>query len=135
MGLDAGGDWPKASIGNYKGVMLCNRPNELGQQRRPERTGAEPFNSRVDPKVPIGWNPTAKLLKRSTKKKLDPNSVLVKHRKYLKSLEVKKNVDQEERMMSLAEKENKTRIFKENAAKQRSKIRTLKDAEMENSPE
>lgn len=26
----AGGDWPKASIGNYKGVMLCNRPNELG---------------------------------------------------------------------------------------------------------
>lgn len=27
---DAGGDWPKASIGNYKGVMLCNRPNEFG---------------------------------------------------------------------------------------------------------
>lgn len=26
-----GDDWPKASIGNYKGVMLCNRPNELGQ--------------------------------------------------------------------------------------------------------
>jgi len=25
-----GGDWPKASIGNYKGVMLCNRPNEFG---------------------------------------------------------------------------------------------------------
>ena len=21
---------PKASIGNYKGVMLCNRPNEFG---------------------------------------------------------------------------------------------------------
>ena len=30
-GGDAGGDWPKASIGNYKGVMLCNRPNEFGQ--------------------------------------------------------------------------------------------------------
>ena len=29
FGGDAGGDWPKASIGNYKGVMLCNRPNEL----------------------------------------------------------------------------------------------------------
>lgn len=28
----AGGadNWPKTSIGNYKGVMLCNRPNELG---------------------------------------------------------------------------------------------------------
>lgn len=31
-GMGGGGeDWPKASIGNYKGVMLCNRPNELGQ--------------------------------------------------------------------------------------------------------
>jgi len=30
--------------------MLCNRPNEFGQQRRPEMTGPKPFNSRVDPK-------------------------------------------------------------------------------------
>ena len=69
MGVDGGGDWPKASIGNYKGVMLCNRPNEFGQQKRPERTGLEPFNSRVDPKLPLGWNPAAKLLPRQTKKK------------------------------------------------------------------
>ena len=69
FGGDAGGDWPKASIGNYKGVMLCNRPNEFGQQKRPERTGLEPFNSRVDPKLPLGWNPSAKLLPRQTKKK------------------------------------------------------------------
>ena len=60
---------PKASIGNYKGVMLCNRPNEFGQQRRVERSGVEPFNSRVDPKVPIGWNPTMKLLPQVNKKK------------------------------------------------------------------
>ena len=30
--FNGGGDdynnWPKASIGNYKGVMLCNRPKE-----------------------------------------------------------------------------------------------------------
>jgi len=43
--------------------------------------------------VPIGWNPTAKLLKSKKGKKLDPNSVLVKHRKYLRTLEVKKNID------------------------------------------
>ena len=49
--------------------MLCNRPNEFGQQRRPERTGLEPFNSRVDPKEPIGWNPATKLMPRATKKK------------------------------------------------------------------
>jgi len=69
----AGGDWPKASIGNYKGVMLCNRPNEFGQQRRPERTGQEPFKSRVDPKEPIGWNPAMKLLARTSKKKRKRN--------------------------------------------------------------
>jgi hypothetical protein len=50
---------PKASIGNYKGVMLCNRPNEFGQQRRPEPTGPKPFTSRVAPLTanPLGWNP------------------------------------------------------------------------------
>jgi len=43
--------------------------------------------------VPIGWNPTAKLLKsKKNGKKFDPNSVLVKHRKYLRTLEAKKNM-------------------------------------------
>jgi len=83
-GGDVGGDWPKASIGNYKGVMLCNRPNEFGQQKRPERTGLEPFNSRVTPGEPLGWNPSAKLLPRQTKKKSNPNSILLRHKKFLK---------------------------------------------------
>lgn len=64
-----GDDWPKASIGNYKGVMLCNRPNELGQQRKPERGGPPAFNSRVYPLEPLGWNPTKKLLPTVNKKK------------------------------------------------------------------
>lgn len=53
------GDMPKASIGNYKGVMLCNRPNEFGQQRKVEQTGPAQFYPRVDCKNsnPIGWNP------------------------------------------------------------------------------
>ena len=49
-------------------MMLCNRPNEFGQQRKPERVGLEPFKARVDPKEPIGWNPAVKLLPRKTKK-------------------------------------------------------------------
>jgi hypothetical protein len=79
-----GGDWPKASIGNYKGVMLCNRPNEMGQQRKPERNGAVPFNSRVMPDEPVGWNPTKKLFPKTSKKKIDPNNILLKHRRFLK---------------------------------------------------
>jgi len=57
-GFGGGDDWPKASIGNYKGVMLCNRPNEFGQQKKPDRSGNVPFNSRVNIVEPIGWNPT-----------------------------------------------------------------------------
>ena len=90
-----GGDWPKASIGNYKGVMLCNRPNEFGLQRKPERSGNLPFNSRVNQMEPLGWNPTQKLLPRSKKKKsklhrfknnskmffkLGTNAVLARHK-------------------------------------------------------
>jgi hypothetical protein len=110
--------------------MLCNRPNELGQQRRAERTGGEPFNSRVDPKVALGWNPTKKLAARGKGKKKNPNSVLLKHRQYLKTLELKKNLLAEEAMIDAEEKENKTRTFKDNAAKQRTKIKTLKENEV-----
>ena len=62
---------PKASIGSFKGVMLCNRPNEFGLQARPEPTGPVPFKSRVDPKSqnPLGWNPCAKVFPRSQKKR------------------------------------------------------------------
>jgi len=34
-------------------------------------------------------------------------------------------------MMAIAEKENKTVVFKANAAKQRTKIRTLKEVELD----
>jgi hypothetical protein len=57
------------SIGNYKGVMLCNRPNEFGQQRGPERSSEVPFISRVDPKEPVGWNPCLKLNTKASRKK------------------------------------------------------------------
>lgn len=75
-GGDGGGDWPKASIGNYKGVMLCNRPNEFGQQRKADRAGLEPFNSRVTPAEPIGWNPTVKLLPKVSRKRSKSLSAL-----------------------------------------------------------
>ena len=67
--MEAMPEMPKASIGNYKGVMLCNRPNEFGMAAKPERVGLEPFNSRVVPAEPLGWNPAAKLQPRVAKKK------------------------------------------------------------------
>jgi hypothetical protein len=45
-----------SGIGNFKGVMLCNRPNEI----KARDDSSLPFLNRVDPKQPIGWNPTKK---------------------------------------------------------------------------
>ena len=72
------GEMPKASIGNYKGVMLCNRPNEFGQQRRAEANGPLPFNSRVVSKLmnPTGWNACQKLFPKSRKKKNGYTAIL-----------------------------------------------------------
>jgi hypothetical protein len=35
---------------------------------------------------PVGWNPTKKVLARANKKKVDPNSALAKHKKFLRNL-------------------------------------------------
>jgi hypothetical protein len=74
--------------------MLCNRPNEVGQGRKADTGGlGGPFNSRVMSNEGLGWNPTLKLAPRATKKKMDPNSILLKHRKFLKDLESKKETN------------------------------------------
>jgi hypothetical protein len=125
LGGGGGDDWPKASIGNYKGVMLCNRPNEIGGPRKADRTGpGVPFNSRVVKDEPLGWNPTKKLVPRDAKKKkkLDPNNALVKHKRFLKTLEETKVKEKEEKEAEEAEKEEKVAKFKEVAEKQRKKI-------------
>jgi hypothetical protein len=91
LGGGGGDDWPKTSIGNYKGVMLCNRPNDFGNQPRVAEYGGEkPFLSRVTADDQVGWNPTKKPMPKMTRKK-DPNSVLLKHKKFLRQLEDKKN--------------------------------------------
>ena len=88
---------PKASIGNYKGVMLCNRPNEFGQQRRPEPTGPQPFKSRVmaNTQNPVGWNPCERVFPKSNKRKNQFTNVLNRHKAYLKNLEAQKQLEKE----------------------------------------
>jgi len=68
----------------------------------------EPFNSRVDPKVPSGWNPTMKLLPQVNKKRRDPNNALAKHRAFLKMLETSKTQVREDTMLHEKLKDMKT---------------------------
>lgn len=55
--------------------MLCNRPNEFGGIRKADGDGNLPFNSRVNPAAPAGWNPCQKPLVRGPRKK-KTNAVL-----------------------------------------------------------
>lgn len=68
-GYGGAADWPKASIGNYKGVMLCNRPNEMGQQQKASGDTSGIFNSRVQHNEPLGWNPVKKFVQGTSKKR------------------------------------------------------------------
>lgn len=134
-GLGGGDDWPKASIGNYKGVMLCNRPNEMGLQRKADRGGNLPFNSRVTHEEPVGWNPCKKVFPRSNRKRIDPNNALLKHKRFLRGLEEQKVKEKEEREREEQDKEIKVKKFKDNASKQRNKIYSLKKDETLNQNE
>lgn len=121
----------KASIGNYKGVMLCNRPNEFGQVQKPERQGKAPFISRVDPKDQIGLNPTKKIVV-VPKKKKDNNSILVRHKRFLKMLQEKKLIEKLEDENKEAETKKKFDSIRDQTAKQRQKIKDLKTDEPNN---
>ena len=61
----------------------------------------------------------------------DPNSILVRHKKFLKQLERQKNVERNEHAEIMAAKENKTAAFKQAAARQREKIKGLKTADVQ----
>ncbi len=47
------------------------------------------------PEEPVGWNPTKKLLPKTNKKRIDPNNALLKHKRFLRSLEENKTKDKE----------------------------------------
>lgn len=129
MASEGEGNWPKASIGNYKGVMLCNRPNEFGQVQKPQRQGQIPFNSRVRGTNDVGLNPTKKNnldLTVTRKKKVDPNSILVRHKRFLKTLEAKMQDGKELKSKEAEEKKEKFDKLKTQAEKQRQKIKQLK---------
>jgi hypothetical protein len=123
------GEMPKASIGNYKGVMLCNRPDEFGLQRRPEKSGPPQFYARVDCKNanPVGWNPCPRLFPRIKKKKNVFLEVLNRHKAYIKTLEIDRAIQREEAVRVVQDEEERKRNFMAKAQEQRQKIYSMKN--------
>ena len=55
---------------------------------------------------------------------------MVRHRKFLKQLEAQKNMEREEQIEAANEAHRKKQNFRDQAAKQRSKIKTMKEVEV-----
>lgn len=107
-------NWPKASIGNYKGVMLCNRPNEFGINKRADSGANMPFKSQVHIGQPLGWNPPVRLAPKVNRKK-PTNGILLKHKIFLKELEMKKHLEREAFRQQVAEEEERIKLIREQA--------------------
>jgi len=97
----------KNNINNYKGVMLCTRPNEnIGVAKE------RPFVSRVDPKDQLGINPVKRVQNHVHKKKVNP--ALSRHRQWLEDFKMKmreKRIDEEYRSRQDKEKFERIREY------------------------
>eukprot|EP00744_Colponema_vietnamica_P006756 GILI01009789.1.p1 GENE.GILI01009789.1~~GILI01009789.1.p1 ORF type:complete len:377 (-),score=75.27 GILI01009789.1:36-1166(-) len=115
-------EFSRPSIGNYKGVMLCNRP--LDADAKKERSGPAPFLSAVTAKEQIGLPVTRRFFP-SCQKKSDPNSALSRHKKWLHDLQAQKEEyrkQQEEQMKIQEERKAKAKAAREKRRKELEKM-------------
>ena len=82
----------------------------------------------MDPKSanPLGWNPCAKVLPKSSKKKSLFQGILLRHKNYLRNLEAVKNMERDEQVAIIQAEQAKFSKFRDNADRQRKKIQQLK---------
>lgn len=112
MGDDIQAFGSRGGYANYKGVMLCSRPEE-----RQEIIKEKPWCSRVDPKDHIGLNPVRK--NRAIIEKKCPNMALLKHKRWLKIFADEIKNKKNDAIIQGIEGE----LFKENVKKQSSTMR------------
>jgi hypothetical protein len=112
----------KQSIGNYKGVMLCNRPNDPSE--KPQRDGPEPFISRVTVKEQLGINPPIKLVQTAQKPKRTLE-ILQRHKQWLSQLQKQKEDIAVKEQENLKAKEEKLQKMKKKyKTKKEPKVKT-----------
>lgn len=121
---------PAVSIGNYKGVMLCNRPFVGGAAKTP--SGAAVRQAFICGNVGDKWGSNVPISSKERPVFEKPkNSALQKHRKWLEELKETK-AELERRFASESEaKLAKKQRFMKREAKMRAMIRSMKDDEDE----
>jgi len=110
----------KSNINNYKGVMLCTRPNENIAPTRDL-----PFVSRVDPKEQLGLNPVRKLRTHQPMKRGNP--ILRRHREWLEDF--KQRMREKRENEEIKDRTDKERFERIREQAQLNKMRTQDYAE------
>mmetsp|Transcript_56360 Transcript_56360/g.119939 ORF Transcript_56360/g.119939 Transcript_56360/m.119939 type:complete len:406 (+) Transcript_56360:277-1494(+) len=128
MGDDIGMAVPPVSgLGNYKGVMLCNRPSD-GPSRGGGGSGPAPFKSMVSPMQdePLGLPPCRSADgKPSGVKKRGPSAALRQHVRWLRELQDQMRGEQEQVEREEADEEEKKRRLRNAAEKHREGVRAM----------
>jgi len=120
---------PAISIGNYKGVMLCNRPF-VGVVSTSKRGGAPAkqafvcgnVDNKLGATVPISKGKIAKVNQRSRKE-----TALQRHRKWLAELQATKDQLEMQYLEDIQIKEAKHKKFMDREAKMREEVRKVRD--------
>ena len=131
-----GGDEPSVSIGNYKGVMLCNRPfagvSAAARKAGDTSDGKVPFKSAVINHEQLGLNPAARVhtnMNEGDGAKKD--TALNRHKKWLHDMKKAKVRIQDEEEDRMQAKEDKQRKFMERQAELRAQVRQTMDGEID----
>ena len=103
------------SIGNYKGVMLCNRPFAGVRVAAATASNASKLSSSFKTGVPdgrdaLGLNPTKRLLPHA--KPVKRETAMDKHKKWLKEFQKKRKALEESMIEDSLEKEKRLQQFR-----------------------
>lgn len=132
--MGGGGNAPAVSIGNYKGVMLCNRPfagvAAAAHGARGSDGKKQPFRSAVVPHEALGLNPAREQRRVGLPgPKKNKNSALSRHKRWLFQLQKAKEQFRAEAEAKEQQDQDAKRKFAEQQAALRAQVReTLEDA-------
>lgn len=122
---------PVSGLGNFKGVMLCNRPvDEPSKLGGGGGDGQTPFKSMVSATVndQLGLNPCGKVGHEGNVKKCGPSAALRRHVRWLKELQGQMRDEREAVEQDEVEAAEKKKKLSEAIAKHREAVRTMMEA-------
>lgn len=121
---------PPGGLGNFKGVMLCNRPAEISMDKAVrDAEGPPPFKSTVSAthKEQIGLNPCKGegLKMDDSLKRRGPSAALRRHVKWLKELQKQMGEERQKVEEDEVQEEARKSRLKNHCEKQREAVRQL----------